>query len=135
MGDRRKHGRKHGRKRGRKNKTKTDQKQIRNRTGSEQKQNRNRTDTDRPTGPLISTNRHYAHCHSEVLIMKQKVPFLVFKKALRRAGFFYALRIESCRSRKMLKKMSIWTQKLASIQKRASVLKFEVIHSVYSVHS
>ena len=27
--------------------------------------------------------------------MKQKVPFLVFKKALRRAGFFYALRIES----------------------------------------
>ena len=25
--------------------------------------------------------------------MKQKVPFLVLKKALRRAGFFYALRI------------------------------------------
>ena len=27
--------------------------------------------------------------------MKQKVPFLVLKKDLRRAGFFYALRIDS----------------------------------------
>ena len=35
--------------------------------------------------------------------MKQKVSFLVLKKVLRRAGFFYALRIESGRSRKMLK--------------------------------
>ena len=29
----------------------------------------------------------------KLLWMKQKVPFLVLKKALRRAGFFYALRI------------------------------------------
>ena len=71
---------------------KTKQKQIKNRSETEQDQNRNRTETEQiQTGQRA---RLFAQT-ANVLIMKQKVPFLVLKKALRRAGFFYALRIDS----------------------------------------
>ena len=64
---------------------KTKQKQIKNRSETEQDQNRNRTETEQiQTGQRA---RLFAQT-ANVLIMKQKVPFLVLKKALRRAGFF-----------------------------------------------